>query len=322
VIAWIALAFAEAVDVQGSLTVQVFDREEATRQVIADAKAASGWFSALDDDGVTIRVPREAAKELVEKERKLGRVVARSWQSTSLEAQRTELAARIATRERVLAQLLAVLETAESNSVTAVRHEISRAITELEAYKGQLRRLEHQGTYATLRFAWQFRDRSAPRPDGSSSFAWLNTMNVGDLQEAFRTGELRHHTRGVTPLAPDGFAPFKKKSRFAATSPESVVYRVRTVKNKPKADLAFWREALKTRMAAAGYTQVSESAITSGLGEGAWLELTAANGPRDDTYAIALFVDGNRLVVAEAAGEVSRFAKRREAVMGAVKALE
>ncbi|MFZ5477121.1 MAG: DUF4349 domain-containing protein [Myxococcota bacterium] len=314
----VALAWAEAVAVQGALTVQVYDREAATKQVIADAKAAKGWFSALDDDGVTVQVPREAAKDLMEKERALGRVVARSWESDSLEAQRTALLARIATREQVLAQLMKVLETAESDSVTSVRHEISRAITELERYKGQLRQIEHRGTYATLRFSWQFRDRSAPKRDGSSSFAWLNTMNVGDLQEAFRSGDLTHDSRGVEATAPDGFAPYPKARRFAATSPDGVVYRVRTAKNEPEADLAFWREALTTRMKEAGYTVVSEGELDGG----AYLELSAANGPRDDAYLIGIFVAGRKIVIAEAAGEVTRFAARRDAVLAAMKGIE
>ena len=320
ILALLGLVFAaEATHVEGSLTVQVFDREAATRQVIADARAAAGWFSALDDDGVTVMVPREAAKPLVEKERGLGRVVGRTWDSRSLEAERTELRARIGTRQQVLAQLMKVLETAETESVTAVRHEISRVITELEAYKGQLRLVEHQGTYATLRFSWQFRDRGAPTRDGRSSFAWLNTMNLGDLQDAFRQGRLEHRTRGVHAVAPEGFAEYRKRSHYAATSPEGVVYRVRTARNKPEADLAFWREALRARMTEAGYTLVAEGNVESGLGAGAWIEFAAANGPRDDTYLIALFVDGGTLVIAEAGGEVTRFAPRKEAVLGALK---
>ena len=51
------------------------------------------------------------------------------------------------------------------------------------------------------------------------------------------------------------------------------------------------------------------------------IELSAPDGQQDDTYVIAVFVDGRRLVIVEAAGEVGWYIGRREAVVAAIKGL-
>src|SRR6185369_13473187 len=60
---------------------------------------------------------------------------------------------------------------------------------------------------------------------------------------------------------PDGFAQFPRLRIFGeplrASSPDGVLFTVRTEKNDPPADLGFWREALKTRMGHAGYRVVA-----------------------------------------------------------------
>ena len=73
------------------------------------------------------------------------------------------------------------------------------------------------------------------------------------------------------------------------------------------------------RMIEAGYHLVTEERIQSGEREGALLELAAADGEKDQTYLIAVFVDGKRLIVIESAGEVERFGPRREAILSAIR---
>jgi hypothetical protein len=316
----LAAAHAES-HVDASLTVQVDDRDTAIRAVIARAEAAGGWFSALSDDGVTVRVPTPTAAELVEGGRALGQMVERTWSAQDLDAQLVDLRARLASREGVLKRYLEILGGARSDSVVAVEREITRTVAEIEGLRGKIAFLEHQAAYAQIGFSFRYRDRAEPTRDGSSSFAWINSLNLGDLQDAFRSGSFRHWSCGVTPLVPTGFAPTKKAARFAAVSPDDVLYRVRVAKNDPRADLAFWREAVTTRMAAAGYRTIRAGDIRAGTLPGALLELSAPDGEQDTAYVIAVFVDGGRLVIAEAAGEVGRFAARRDAVITAIEGL-
>jgi hypothetical protein len=122
---------------------------------------------------------------------------------------------------------------------------------------------------------------------------------------------------------PDGFAPFKGGSPFRAVSPDGIVYRVRNAANEPKADIGFWKEAMKKRMLDAGYHLLSDADIASANGTpGYLLELTAPVGQQDNAYLLALFAKDKDLVVAEASGEVALFQKRRAAITAAMAKIE
>ena len=146
----LAAAHAES-HVDASLTVQVDDRDTAIRAVIARAEAAGGWFSALSDDGVTVRVPTPTAAELVEGGRALGQMVERTWSAQDLDAQLVDLRARLASREGVLKRYLEILGGARSDSVVAVEREITRTVAEIEGLRGKIAFLEHQAAYAVAR---------------------------------------------------------------------------------------------------------------------------------------------------------------------------
>lgn len=307
--------------IEGAVTVQVDDREKAIHAVLADVTARGGWFSHLSDDAVTVQVPVAVAGEMLDGARALGVIVDRSWQVQELDTERIDLDARLSSRTAVLKRYLEILSTTHANAVVAVEREITNTVAEIERIQGRINQIDHLGSFARLTWSFRFRDRAAPTRDGSSSFGWINTLNLADLQDAFRSGHLEHASGGVHAPAPAGFAAGKHARHYAALSPDDVVYRVRKARNKPRADLAFWKEAMRTRMTEAGYHVVAESDIQAGAVPGALVELSAPDGQQDDTYVIAVFVDGRRLVIVEAAGEVGRYIGRREAVLAAIRGL-
>ena len=122
--------------------------------------------------------------------------------------------------------------------------------------------------------------------------------------------------------SPEGFAPYKGRRPYRAVSADGVMYRVRYEKNKPKAELAFWKEALKSRMIDAGYRFQAESDLEVSGHPGYLLELAAPLGTQDYTYLNAIFVHGRKLVIVEASGEVSQFQKHRASLLDAINHLE
>ncbi len=130
---------------------------------------------------------------------------------------------------------------------------------------------------------------------------------------------------GCVPLekipTPEGFARYTETGEFKAVSPERVVFRVRSEDNRPRADLPFWKEALKKRMLDAGYIFLREAPVTADSDPGYLLELTAPYGQQDFTYLTAVFVRPEKIVIVGAAGEVTDLAGRREAILEAIKGL-
>lgn len=315
-----AVKEAAAVDpytaVSASLVVKVGKPDEATDALVAAADELGGWFQSRTRDQVALRVPVAQVEALLERAEALGKVTDRATAREDLTLATVDARSKLEVREEVLDRYYEVLETADPSSVVGVERQIVSAIEQIERLQGRIRVLEDRAAYARVDVAFRFRDRRAPTRDGSSNFPWLNTLNVVDVLYGLQAASPDWKVRGANPVAPDGFSPWRKQRRFRAASPDGVLFRVRTEKHKPEATPEFWREAVRERMVAAGYKVVAEQETPSG----GVLELVSPMGQEDWTYAVAFAVDGRKLHVAEAAGEVTRFEARRAEIEQALTA--
>jgi hypothetical protein len=304
-----------------SLVLAVTQKDATADALVAKARAHGGWFQARDPESVSLRLPVDQAEDLLTFAATQGKVLDRSFSRQDLSQELTDLRGRLEARQSVLKEYDSVLSHATSQSIVSVQSAILQVIGQMEAYQGRIKLLEDQGNYARVDISFQFLDRSAPARDGSSSFRWLNTLNVQDVMTGMLMSRPDWKSGGVTVPTPDGFSAWKKQSRARAASPDGALFRVRVEKHKPKADLPFWREAVRERMVAAGYKLVAESEFEANGAKGGLIELLAPVGTEDWTYVIAFFPEGGKVVIAEAAAEVTTFDAHREAILAAMKAL-
>ena len=312
------------VDVGGSaltasVAIRVDDREKTLQKAIDLARERGGWFAELTMDRVSLRVPAGEARALVDVLRSLGEVFERTFDSVDLQPQMADLEGRLKSRREVLARYMEVLAGASPKAIVSVEREITRVIAEIEGFEGQLRVLRDRAAYARIDVSFRYRERRAPSRVGNSSFAWINRMNMAEVVNALEAGTRAEPSR-IDVSLPEGFSAFRKESRFQALSPDDVIYRVRSAPNRPEADLKFWREALTLRMREAGYRVLAEEDLEGSM-PGFLLETAGANGEKDQVYLVGLFVKGRHLILAEATGEATKFAKRREAVATAIRDL-
>ncbi len=309
--------------VSATLVLRVSDREAAAAQVIAAGEAAGGWFSSLGPDAVSLKIPRAKARALVQDARKLGEVEDRSFSREDLTATLGDLRGLLASREKVLGRYLEVLATASPKSVVSVEREVTGLVSEIESLEGQIRLLQHRADYADVTVSFRFRNRQAPARDGRSSFAWLNQLNVADLLDDLRAGR-RSDRSAARAVAPEGFAPYRKTGRFQALSPDGVVYRVRSMRHKPKASLDFWKEALRERMVGAGYTLVREQDLEGSGGQPGVLlafrdEIMEWIATRAEAQPQAAKV---WLEMAKLSGDAEALAPRRDALLKALSLVD
>lgn len=308
--------------VSASLVLQVSRPVEAADALVAKARAMGGWFQVRTQDRVELRVPVEHIEALIAEASGAGKVADRGLTRRDLTRDIEDARARLAAREQVLTRYYEVLDQAGPKAIFTVERQIVEAIQQIEQLRGRLRVLEDQASFARLDVSFRFRDRQAPRPDGRSSFAWLNTLDVQQVRAGLRTDAPDWKTAGLAISAPpEGFSAFRDERRYRAASPDGVLFRARTVKHEPRADAAFWQEAVRERARAAGYRIVADEAITVGGVEGVRLELQAPLGEEDWTYLVAFFPSGRRVAIVEAAGQVARFDERRGAILAAIEAL-
>ncbi len=312
----------ERAAIQASVVLKVQRQEEVAAAIIAHAQELGGYFASRSSSEVRLKIPSEHADDFLDFVSEQGLLVGRSYSSEGLIAPLTDKQARLQVRQEMLGQYFAVLEQASTASVIAVEQQIVQLVATIEGLKGAIRALEHRAAYADITVSFQFRERAAPARDGSSSFAWLNTLNLADLIDDFHNGARSSASRRTTLApVPDGFAPYRMRRESRAVSPDDVLLRVRAERHRPRADLTFWEEAVRGRMIAAGYQEVSHQRITADGGEGMLLELTAPLGTDDYTYLLAVFLRGGKIIVVEAAGEITRFAERRAEIIAAIAAL-
>lgn len=308
--------------VTASFVLQVGQPIEAADTLSKAAAELGGWFQARTQDRLELRVPVARVDELLTAAGVLGRLTDRSVQRTDLTRDLVEIDGQLRTRREGLQRYFDVLETADKGSVFAVQSRVLSEIQTIEGLEGRRRVLVDRASFARVEVSFRFRDRAAPAPTGASSFAWLNSLNVQDVRAGLRTERPKWRTRGFAIRgAPEGFSAWRRLGRYRAASPDGVLLRARGVKHDPRASVAFWREAVRERMVAAGYRVVRDEDVRIGAEGGGLIELQAPLGDEDWTYQIVFVPRGRRVAIIEAAGEVSRFEARRSAIEAMVQGL-
>ncbi len=118
---------------------------------------------------------------------------------------------------------------------------------------------------------------------------------------------------------PAGFASYEGTQKPQAINAERVVYQVRQLDNKPRADLAFWRVAMKEHLLKSGYVLVAEGETGDAARPGYFIETSAPRGSADYMYLVAIVVQDQHITVIESAGELAAYKAQREQIFATLK---
>jgi hypothetical protein len=124
----------------------------------------------------------------------------------------------------------------------------------------------------------------------------------------------------VSVAAPEGFAELEGgrsyRGAYRAVSPEGMLYRVRSIKNEPQKDLAFWGEALENHLSKEGYRANGKARSFESSGyEGLYYEWILPSGNESYLYLTALIVTDKTITLAEAAAPHPVFTQYRQALL-------
>lgn len=108
--------------------------------------------------------------------------------------------------------------------------------------------------------------------------------------------------------APDSFKRFEDSGSFKWVTASGVMLKAREVENYPRADLAFWTDAMKRHLLERGYAFREEHCFeTDGKLPGCTLEFLVPRGAEDWVIAETVFVVGKRIVLVEVGGAFARY---------------
>lgn len=171
--------------IEVKVVVKVSDRARAADALVQSAERLDGYFTQKTGEGVVLRIPASGLKPLLANADQLGQVIDRQLGREDLGEELLRKKAVLKAKTEAQHQYLALLDQADTEGALSVEKELILLVAEIETLKGQLRHLQDRIAFARVEVRFEYRDRSAPVPDGSSSFAWLNTMNLIDLLEEF-----------------------------------------------------------------------------------------------------------------------------------------
>lgn len=123
---------------------------------------------------------------------------------------------------------------------------------------------------------------------------------------------------------PTGFASHKEDGAydFRASDGEGVVIAVRTEKNRPQGDLAYWSAALDVQLRKVGYVPSDAVELKSADGRaGRELRYVLHDSGRELVFWVAVFVTDRQVVVVEAGGDAVFFDAKIDQIEAAIGSL-
>jgi len=125
---------------------------------------------------------------------------------------------------------------------------------------------------------------------------------------------------GIKINRPDGFAD-ETGERYLAVSPEGVRFQVKQIQNYPLKPLSFWKDVVKNQLSYQGYVLSKEAEFTSKGIPGYYLEWLANFNGQTWIYMTAMLVQGDAILLAEAAAESGMYKLHREAMLASLSSI-
>ena len=158
-------------------TLVVADPAQAAERIAELVEARGGYFVSMAPDLITARLPNEALPALrVFLEDLALEVRAMTPAAQDLREAWVAAQAALRSREEILARNLQYLTQADVTGTLAIEREVTALMTEIEALKGRLRKVDADRRYARVEVRLAFLEVTLPR-DVSSSFPWLDTVD-------------------------------------------------------------------------------------------------------------------------------------------------
>jgi hypothetical protein len=176
------------VAIRASFVIKVNDRNASAKTLVDAAQKASGYFSNLGDDYVTVKVPNSAVETYLSLCDSQGLVVDRYYEAIDQSRIIAEKEVKLKARRNLLKDHFEMLQQSTAGSVLTVEKAIAELTAEIESLEADLKVLRHDLDFAEIRVDFRFRERRAPLKSATSLFGWVNKLNLIDLKEEFEHG--------------------------------------------------------------------------------------------------------------------------------------
>lgn len=172
-------------EISASRVLKTIDRKAAADTILAIVEQAGGWLLTDRKQSISLRIPSEAVDTLLARIDSLGIVTDRKYNRQDRTDESLQLLASLEAKESLLEQLLALLDSSQSEGIYPVSREIADLQDSIEKIKGRTNGMFERMKYAEITVWFRFADRRTPPATGHSDFEWLNTVNLPLLLKDF-----------------------------------------------------------------------------------------------------------------------------------------
>ncbi|HEX2736165.1 MAG TPA: DUF4349 domain-containing protein [Polyangiaceae bacterium] len=236
----------------GFLRLQVRRLLDAVDAITKAAESRGGYIESLSSQSIVVRVPSKDFELVMAQFAGFGEVLDRRIQAADVTEQFTDLGARLSVSKEARARLLALLEqTKDAAQRLQIVAEVKRLTEQIESFESQITTLQNLVDFYTISIELVPLVQDAREPTYRSPFAWIRDLSP-------LTATLESHKSDFDWKLPTAFIQFDKEKVFRAQAADTAMLRAGKIENEPKADAAFWANAVDYEMAGRGEKRIQD----------------------------------------------------------------
>jgi len=163
-----------------SSSLAVSNPRESGDEIASLCESGGGYYTRKSDYGVSLRYPHSCKDMMEEMIRKSGIVL--SWNVSTQDAgtEYYALVNQLKSREKLFSEYMRLIESSGFSGTLSLERELTSLVTEMESFKGRIRKMEHDFAYIYLDLDFSSEDNPEPVKK-ESSFPWINRIDFYDF---------------------------------------------------------------------------------------------------------------------------------------------
>ena len=170
--------------IRGDLVIKVAHPAKARATLLERARALGGHPALVTSHEVELRVPPAKLATLMKEASGLGLVLKKEESRQDLTVRIAQLAGQLRSKGEILERMRKLVDDSDVSATLAIERSMGQLVGEVEAVTGELRVARERARWATLRVAFQFRERKKIIYV-VSPFEWLNSVDLEKFRARF-----------------------------------------------------------------------------------------------------------------------------------------
>ncbi len=233
---------------KGFMKVSVKNVQDAAKQASRIVEEFGGYVEQQREQDLVFRVPVQHFMKTYQRLLNLGVVLDKSIMARDITFAYQDSQSRLKIAKATLARLQVLMQkTTKDEERLQLLQEIQRVSEQVQVLEGQLQTLDGLATYSQLSMSLVPRVKTPQQSNGIQEiegFEWIHQLSAFNRQVAQGGKRVRFATPEGMVLLDDK----EQKGVWVAESADHSVFWASRLDNHPKADSAFWAEAIRKRI--------------------------------------------------------------------------